>query len=48
MGSIGSFVRRELSGGWEVSDRLYERIGVADGRFLIVWTNEMERRMGGF
>ena len=32
MGGDRSFVRRKRSGGWEVTERLYEGNGVADGR----------------
>ena len=34
MGCNESFVPRQRSGEWEVSDRLYEGIGVADGDFV--------------
>ncbi len=32
IGGIGSFVRRKPNVEWEISDRLYEGNGVADGR----------------
>ena len=43
IGCNDSFVPRKRSGEWEVSDRLYEGNGVADGRFLIVCTVRSEK-----
>ena len=47
IGGNGAVVRYFQNRGSEVMNRLYERIGVADGRFLIVYTKEVEWRMGG-
>ena len=47
MGGDGSVVRRKRSGGWEMTDRLYEGSGAENERCLIVCTMLTGRRMGG-
>ena len=45
MGGNESFVRRKRSGGWEVTNRLYEEIGVNDGRYRSVCMVRSEKSL---
>ena len=45
MGGDESFVRRKKSGGWEVTDRLYEGSGAEDGWYRSVCTEVSEKTL---
>ena len=45
MGGDESFVRRKRSGGWEVTNRLYEGIGAEDGRMRSVCMVRSEKSL---